>query len=647
MEKYKILLADDDPFVHKGTGEFLKKKGFLVTTADSGEEAVRMLEKFSFDLVITDLVMRETDGIGVLKKSKEVSPETVNIILTGHGNMDSAIDAVRFGADDYLLKPCENKEMFFRISSCLEKLELKRKIRRSEQALHDSEEKLKAIMNAAADAIILLDDHGKIIYSNPATEKIFGYTVQELTSKEMHLLLIPAEFHETYRKGFEEFQKTGQIPAVGKIPEITAVRKDRTVFPVELSVSALKINNRWHAAGIVRDITGRKEKQEEVARARKLESLGILAGGIAHDFNNLLYVILGNISMVREDLKSGAEISEFLKLAETASLKAKDLTNRLITFSKGGAPFKKAGSVGDTVRETANLALSESDVKCEFFIPPDLQYVEFDERQMKQAFRNLIINAAESMESGRSVVVSAENTRIDSETSEKKLPGNYVKIIIRDQGVGIPEENLARIFDPYFSTRDRGTQKGMGLGLAITWSVITRHGGHITVESEVGTGTAFTIYLPVHEKEITKQKPGKKCADEKPAVRGGKILVMDDEEGVRDIAGHMLNRIGYDVEFASDGAEAIELYKTAMNSGKPFDAVILDLTVKGGIGGVVTVKWLLKTYPHVKAIVSSGYSNDPVMTDFRKYGFTGALAKPYTKKELADTLSAVQNSLTF
>jgi len=404
------------------------------------------------------------------------------------------------------------------------------------------------------------------------------------------------------------------------------------------------MNDRWHAVGIVRDIIKRKEMQEEIVRAGKLESLGILAGGIAHDFNNLLYVVMGNINLAENDMKPDAKDAGFFKMAETALMKAKDLTTQLMTFSKGGAPFKKAGPISDMLRKTADIALSWSDVECEFFIQSDLCQVEFDKGQMRQALRNLIVNAAESMPGGGSLVVIAENIGMGSETSEQCLPllqGNYVRIIIRDKGIGISEENLTKIFDPYFSTKDMGTQKGMGLGLTMTWSVITRHGGRITVESEVGIGTTFAIYLPAYETETKEQKPAKNPAEEKPAVRGGKILVMDDDEMIRNIVAQMLNRIGYDAELASDGAEAIELYERAMNSGKLFDAVILDLTVKEGIGGRETVRLLLKTDPRVRAIVSSGYSNDPVMTDFRKYGFTGALAKPYTMKCLTDALSAI------
>ncbi|MDM8522458.1 response regulator [Desulfococcaceae bacterium HSG8] len=658
-EQSDILIADDTPENLHILMQILTEQGYQVRPVLNGELAFQVAQKSLPDLILLDILMPGTDGYEVCRRLK-AGERTRDIPIIFISALDETGDKVRafeLGGVDYITKPFQEEEVLARVRTHLSLRKMQMQLqtqnqrlqqeiherKQTELALRESEEKLGTIMNAAADAIILLDDQGKVIYSNPASEKIFGYNVEELKGKEMHSLLIPAELHESYRKLSEEFQRTGQIPPSGNTTELKAVRKNGTVFPVEVSVSALKMNDKWHVAGIVRDITGKKRMQEEVIRARKLESLGILAGGIAHDFNNLLSAILGYINLAEMDMEPDSRGPGFLKKAEAASLKAKDLTSQLITFSMGGTPVKKAGSLVDIVRETTKVVLSGSDVKCEFSIQPDLRRVEFDEVQIRQALRNLIINASESMPGCGSLVVIAENTEIGSGTGLPLLEGNYVKIIIRDQGVGISEENLTRIFDPYFSTGDRGTQKGMGLGLTITWSVIRKHEGHITVESEAGSGTVFTIYLPSYEKETEekKEQEHEKKPGEEPAAHRGKILVMDDEEMIRDIASHMLDMIGYDTELACDGAEAIELYKRAADSEKPFDAVILDLTIKKGIGGVETVRSLTKTDPHVRAIVSSGYSNDPVITDFRKYAFAGALAKPYTIEDLTDALSLV------
>jgi len=384
--------------------------------------------------------------------------------------------------------------------------------------------------------------------------------------------------------------------------------------------------------------------ERQLQQAQKLEATGTLAEGIAHDFNNLLSIIMGYVSLAEDDIKPETVVSEYLQEAGKASLRAQELTKQLITFSKGGAPVKKIGSIEGLVKETINFVLSGSKIKCEYFLPHALWLVEFDEGQMKHAVKNLAFNAVESMPDSGNIDIKIENLQISSQTAKQSLPlseGKYVKISIRDQGVGIPEEHLSKVFEPYFSTKEKGIQKGMGMGLATTYSIVNRHGGYITVESEMGIGTAFTLYLPALEKKTVELEPVRKAEPEKPASFTGRILVMDDEEMIRNISHQLLSRLGYEPESTQDGAEAIELYKNAMDSGRPFDAVILDLTVKVGMGGKKTVKKLLEIDPQVRAIVSSGYLNDPVMHDFRKYGFTGALTKPYTIEDLSNALNKV------
>ena len=395
---------------------------------------------------------------------------------------------------------------------------------------------------------------------------------------------------------------------------------------------------------IIERMSAKEDKrrlESQLQQAQKMESVGILSGGIAHDFNNLLSIIIGNIELAKDDITLETGASGFLNEAREASLKAQELTKQLITFSKGGAPFKEIGSIEDLVKKIADTSLSDTDVKCEFNISSDLHVVKFDRGQMNHAVKNIIINAVESMSDSGSIVVKADNF---TKTAESDLPiaeGNYVKISIRDQGIGIPEEHLSKIFDPYFSTKERGPQKGMGLGLAITYSIINRHDGHVAVESEAGVGTTLTIYLPAVVEEIVGIEPVKMAKPEKAAVRTGRILVMDDEEMIRNLSKQMLSRLGYEPEVAKNGTEAVELYGAAKDSGKPFDVVILDLTIKGGAGGKEVIKKLMAIDPDIKAIVSSGYSNDPVMTDFRAYGFIGALPKPHTINDLIDMLNKV------
>jgi CheY-like chemotaxis protein len=361
--------------------------------------------------------------------------------------------------------------------------------------------------------------------------------------------------------------------------------------------------------------------------------LSILAGGIAHDFNNLLTGVLGNISVAKSNLNLEDSIYRFLDEAEKAAIRSKDLTQQLLTFAKGGAPVKKIVSVPDLIKESASFALRGSDVRCEFVVQEDLWQAQVDEGQISQVINNLIINADQAMPQGGVVRVKIENLEKKREDNLPMPDGEYLRISIQDHGIGIQEQHLQKIFDPYFTTK----QKGSGLGLAIAYSIIKKHNGHISLESRLGEGTTFHIYLPASR---VKEKPGGFPGLE-PLEFSCRVLVMDDEGVVREVAESMLEHLGCDVETVSDGAEAVEEFKKARDSEKRFDIVLMDLTIPGGMGGEEAVKKLLEIEPDVKVIVSSGYSNDPIIANFRDYGFSGYVIKPYKMDDLSRTLRTI------
>jgi len=385
---------------------------------------------------------------------------------------------------------------------------------------------------------------------------------------------------------------------------------------------------------VFRDVTEERKMAEELLKTSKLESIAILAGGIAHDFNNILTGIMGNLSLAKLQTPSDNDIFSFLTEMEKASMQAKTLTQQLLTFSKGGAPVTEVTSIVDLIKDFTIFALRGSNVKCEFFIPDDLWSVNIDEGQISQVVHNVIINADQSMPEGGVIKVFAENIVFGAKQTLPLTPGKYVKICIEDHGVGIPAKYLQKIFDPYFTTK----QKGSGLGLALAYSIIKGHHGLITVESEVRNGTTFHIFLPASEKE-PKKKEEKRKGD--LIIEKGKILIMDDEEIVRNVLCEMLVHMGWEAEFAKDGEDALKQYREALESGVPFDVVILDLTVPGGIGGKEAIKKLVEIDPAVKAIVSSGYSDDPIMAQFMDHGFVGVVRKPYRIQELRDVLHKV------
>lgn len=373
----------------------------------------------------------------------------------------------------------------------------------------------------------------------------------------------------------------------------------------------------------------------EHIRIQKLESLGLLAGGIAHDFNNLLTSILGNIGFFKVSIKPDDEHLGRLTEIEKIILRAKNLTRQLLTFAQGGLPVKKVVSISELLKESVEFALSGSNIRCDFSIADNLLPVECDEGQINQVFNNLIINAKESMPKGGTIEIKAQNLSVLPEQIIDIPEGKYIKISITDTGCGIPKKYLKKIFDPYLTTKPRKS----GLGLTTVHSIIKNHYGYIDVESKLGIGTTFHIYLPA---SLEKSTSARKEADK--ILRGkGKILLMDDEEDILRITGDILRYLGYEVEVARDGDSAIALYKKAKESKHPFDVVILDLVVPGEIGGKETMKKLITIDHEVKAIVSSGYSNDFIMEDFRKHGFSAMMAKPFKVEELSQVVYKLIN----
>jgi nitrogen-specific signal transduction histidine kinase/ActR/RegA family two-component response regulator len=383
----------------------------------------------------------------------------------------------------------------------------------------------------------------------------------------------------------------------------------------------------------------RKKFEDELLNSKKLEAIGVLAGGIAHDFNNLLFVIMGNINMAQLKIDEDHQAQRHLLEAEKACRRAKDLTQKFITFSSGGGPVKRRVSMRELVSNVASLVLSGSITTSEIKAPRDLWEVEVDENQMRQVFTSLLENAREAMSKGGVISIRAENVEI-SELNSKGTDTNlaqYVKVAISDEGMGIPEENMPNIFDPYFSTKYRGSQKGMGFGLAIAHSVIKKHLGHIKVESVAGKGTIVSVLIPA-----AGQKGGALAVSQSyAAIPRKRILVMEDEDMPRDLIQTMLEHLGYEVNTAIEGHEAVDLYSEALEEGRDYDAVILDLTVKVGMDGREAIRKLRYLNPEVRAIVSSGHSSEPIMNDYTDYGFCDVLKKPYDLEDLRAALGRV------
>jgi PAS domain S-box-containing protein len=498
---------------------------------------------------------------------------------------------------------------------------------RLQRALQKSEEHFRKIVELMPLAIFGQTQKG-IFFANTAASAFLGITKpRELVGKNLTMFVDPDK-QEMFSQQLDEVltDKVEKKCLTEKF--ISTIGKE---LEAELFLTPYTYLDSPAVYIIAYDLTQRKKIEQEIQKADKLESLGILAGGIAHDFNNYLATLLGNISLAKLYKDNSEKIIGKMENMEKATIRAKELSNQLFAFARGAEPVKKKVSLNGLLLENINFTLSGSKVRCDLIIDEYLHMVEIDVGQFSQVLNNIIINAVQAMPGGGAIKVCAGNFRIEAGDQNSYVPlpaGDYVKISIKDEGTGIPEEHLQKIFDPFFTTK----QKGSGLGLSISYSIISNHKGHLSVETGVDAGTTFIIYLPAALQD------GLEIAEEDSLIYGsGKILVMDDEADIRESVGRMLCYLGYEVCFAADGSEAIEMYLEA-NKTTPFDLIVMDLTVKGGMGGKDAISELMTIDPEVKAIISSGYSDDPVMSNYQVYGFKGVVKKPYTIEELSKVI---------
>ena len=513
--------------------------------------------------------------------------------------------------------------------------------RRAEERLNAEKELLAVTLKSIGDGVITTDRHGRITLVNRVGEQLTGWRESEAIGKPLQEVFTTVD--EMTRKAHENPMQ--EVLDSDKIMELDnsalLISRDGNEYSIAGRTAPI-LNAEKRIIGVVlvyRDVTKTRRIEKELLKIEKLESLGLLAGGIAHDFNNLLAGIVGNVSLAKLDIGSPDDALRSLEATEKAALRAKDLTQQLLTFSKGGEPVKKPGDLRNLIEESALFALRGSKVKCEFAFQSNLLFSKVDKGQISQVIHNLVINAEQAMPDGGKIQILGERINLSRNNAFSLEAGEYAKLTFQDQGIGIEDEHLKKIFDPYFTTK----QKGSGLGLAVAFSIIDKHSGRITVDSEIGIGSKFTIYLPAIE-ELDSELEENKI----PIAPGtGKILFMDDEAFIRELAVDLIRKMGdYQVTVAKDGEEVIHLYQQALKEGSAFDAVILDLTVQGGMGGKEAIRKLREIDPKVRAIVSSGYSTDPVMSNFRIYGFQEAVKKPYQIQEMNKALNSVLTKST-
>lgn len=693
-----ILIVEDRPEDRLLLETMLRGTGFKVFSAADGLEALQEMEKERVDLIISDILMPRMDGFRLCRtvKSNENYKDIPFVFYTAtYVESEDEQFALSLGAERFIVKPKEpeeflailreiiknhgakkmptlpalalleeerylkyyNERLIKKLEDKLDQLEATNlglvikgeelhRERKLLAATLASKERLDFTLRSLGDAVVTLNTHGKIHLLNHTCEEITGFGNAEAEGKA---------WSEIFRLKDEISGQVVDLPfdqtvVTGLVFDLPSHIRLKTRDGKEKDIAGNMVaiqDEQGKSIGLVvvfRDITEKKRIEEERQKAQKLESIGVLAGGIAHDFNNILTIVMGNISLAKVMLGlEGLEekIGPYLMEVEKASHQARSLTRQLLTFARGGAPIRKKVRIEGLMQEWVDFALKGSRLKGQFLLQEGLWPVEVDEGQISQAINNLIRNAGEAMPHGGRIWVSVENV----DQSKGGLPngvilpkGDYIRVAIKDEGIGIPKDILPNIFDPYFTTK----REGSGLGLAVAYSIIKNHGGIIWAESEPGRGSVFSFYLPalVGEK-LSEEKEPVEMVIKPVAGYQGKILLMDDQKMLRDVLAQMLNLLGYEAVQAKDGQEAIDLYQRAMVEGRPFGVVIMDLIIPGGMGGEEAIKKLRKIDPKVKAIVSSGYSTDPIMADFSKYGFSGCIAKPYEPKDLVQVLHKV------
>jgi two-component system cell cycle sensor histidine kinase/response regulator CckA len=619
----RILLVEDHQESRKNLQRLIEGRGHEVVGVGSAEEARQAIAAQSFSFLILDWMLPGKSGIELCRelRAQPRGDEMFILLITARDDTKDLEQALAAGANDYLTKPLDLGLLNVRLSVAEQQIRELAERHQTRAALQESARAMTEILEKTTDGFFAVDGGWKFIYLNPEAETLLGRKRDELIGNELWKefpQLNGSLFELNYRRVMSE-----QIPVEFEASDATGkIWFDVHAYPSGGGVSVF-----------FRDVTERRRAEEDRLTTDKLESLGTLAGGIAHDLNNILTVISGNIGLAQLEAPSDAStLLSFLSKAGQASQHAAHLSSQLLTFSKGGAPLKRVASISDLLGQAADFSLHGSSLRAELDIPVDLWKAEIDPAQIEQVINALIINAREAMPHGGAVRICARNIELEDNPGGLLPADRYIKVTIADHGRGIEQELATKIFDPYFTTKPIGS----GLGLAISHSIVKKHGGLLHLESSSREGSTFAFYLPAKDEQLG-------AGERRPAQRSfqfnnQRILVMDDEAAIRELTSELLGTLGFDVTAVPDGLEAVKLYERALRSGENFQAVILDATVRGGMGGLATIARLRRLDPNVTAIICSGYSDEAALSEFLTYGFRGALPKPFTRRELADVL---------
>ncbi|GFO67521.1 hypothetical protein GMLC_11000 [Geomonas limicola] len=629
---HSLLLVEDDPGEQRLLATALASRfpELNLHLASDGAAALELFRSFRPELAVIDISMPLMDGIALSKAILSDRPGTSIVIVTGNSAPGYLQESIRLGIRQYLLKPLVLDALFEAVAECLKRIELERQVEKQREYLR----KFSRAIDQGPAIVLFTDLDGTIECINSRYMELTGFSEEEILGKP--LAVIGLEHPEELAALWKELVGAGADlaaagPACCTDLECRLLCKDGRSIPCLVSAAPVRDGRGcFQGASIVlTDISTRKLIQDQTLRSQKLESLGVLAGGIAHDFNNVLTGVLGNISFAQTLAPADHPVLTPLKDAEEASLRAAELARQLLTFARGGKPIKKRVLVRQLLEDSVALALSGSRVVAAVRLTEEVDALEADQGLLTQAFSNILINAAQAMPEGGTVGVEGRRLRLGRRNTLGVPAGNYLRISFKDEGVGIPEAQQRRIFDPYFSTKPGAS----GLGLASAYTIIVNHGGHIDVRSRAGKGSTIICHLPASDPPAPVLRPQPVPAPARP--NRGAVLIMDDEHIVRKVATKMLESLGYQVTACSSGEQAILRYQEALKAGVPYLAVLMDLTIPAGMGGKEAAREILSLDPQARLVVSSGYFDDPVMADFPSFGFCAVMPKPYKLAELA------------
>ena len=621
----KILLVEDHADSRRNLQRLIERRGHDVVAVGSAEEAEAAIARERFPFLILDWMLPGKSGVDLCRelRAQDRGDEMFILLVTARADTEDLQQALEAGANDYLTKPLDLGLLNVRLSVAERQIRELSERNQARAALLESAQTMTNILENTTDGFFAVDPAWHLTYMNAEAEVLLGRTRHELHGVDLWTAfpdLLGSVFETNYRQVMDE-----KVPASFEASDVAGKRWFEVhAYPSNGGVSVF-----------FRDVTERRRVESERLTTSKLESLGTLAGGIAHDLNNILTVISGNIGLAQiEAPEDCGGLLAFLSKAGQAAQHAAHLSSQLLTFSKGGAPLKKVVSLSHVLEQAAEFSLYGSNLRAEVDLAPSLWQAEVDAAQIEQVVNALVLNAREAMPHGGTVRLQARNVDVAAESPLMLPAGRYVKVSIVDRGCGIAEDAVTKIFDPYYTTKPAAS----GLGLAISYSIVKKHGGILHLEKTSPEGATFTFYLPATEAAASNGTSPDVIAGRSYKFNHQRVLIMDDEAAIRELTSQLLGTLGYDVTAVPDGSEAIRIYERALRRGEHFQAVILDATVRGGLGGVATIERLRGMDPDVNAIICSGYSDEAALSEFLAYGFRGALPKPFTRSELADAL---------